>query len=157
MKYRHLTQEELEYLENDLKQFLIINHVYAEEWEQLNREQPEKATQLIELFSDHVLQRVYEKVRFLEHRSKDACFVFNCKKESMELIAIQVKDQDPGTDLSSPESIHEALTTRGIHLSFFKNEKQYSGSREEEIHRMLETGCVNSSESFWVSLDKALN
>lgn len=156
MKYRLLTQEELTLLEDDLKQFLIVNHVYKEEWAEMNQSNPELAADMVALFSDNVLQIVYEKVRFLEHRSPDSCFVFQCHKDKLELIAIQKKDPAATIDLSTPESIHEALTKTPEQLSFFRNEKPYSREREMEIHQMLEQGCVNSTESFWSALNESL-
>ena len=66
MKYRMLTSEELTHLEEELKQFLIINHVYKEEWERMNLDTPETAQDLVGLFSDQVLQRVYENISYLE-------------------------------------------------------------------------------------------
>jgi len=152
MKYRILTGEELSLLENDLKQFLIVNHVYKEEWAEMNARDPELAARMIELFSDNVLQIVYEKVRFLEHRSVDSCFVFQCHPKKLELIAIQ-KKADSEVDLSTPESIHEALSRKADQLTFFRHEKPYVKERELEIHQMLEQGCVNSTESFWNALE----
>lgn len=152
MKYRLLTDEELSLLENDLKQFLVVNQVYKEEWARMNAESPELAAQMIELFSDSVLQIVYEKVRFLEHRAADSCFVFQCHPDKLELIAIQRKDQGIAIDLSTPGSIHDALVNHPDQLTFFRHEKPYAAERETEIHRMLEQGCVNSSESFWKAL-----
>lgn len=154
MKYRVLTGEELSLLENDLKQFLIVNHVYKEEWAKMNAENPELAAEMIELFSDSVLQIVYEKVRFLEHRAADSCFVFQCHADKLELIAIQKKEQAVGVDLSTPESIHEALTQKADQLTFFRHTKPYSQEREMEIHQMLDQGCVNSTESFWNALEE---
>ena len=152
-----LSAEELSLLEEDLKQFLIVNHVYKEEWEIMNAENPALAEEMIGLFSDSVLQIVYEKVRFLEHRTKESCFVFKCGKEALELIAIQPK---PGhtdeVDLSTPESIHEALTQKADALSLFGHSKPYRLERELEIHQMLEQGCVNSTESFWEALKLSL-
>lgn len=156
MKYRILSQEELSLLENDLKQFLIVNHVYKEEWAEINVKNPALAAELIELFSDNVLQIVYEKIRFLEHRSVDSCFVFKCDPDKLELIAIQKKDATSDVDLSTPESIHEALTKKPEQLTFFRNEKPYAQQRELEIHQMLEQGCVNSTESFWDALVNSL-
>lgn len=156
MKYRVLTGEELSLLENDLKQFLIVNHVYKEEWAEMNATKPELAQEMIELFSDSVLQIVYEKVRFLEHRSADSCFVFQCHPDKLELIAIQKKEGASDVDLSTPESIHEALTQKPEMLSFFRHEKPYAQERETEIHQMLEQGCVNSTESFWNALVASL-
>ncbi|WP_430405394.1 DUF6495 family protein [Fluviicola sp.] len=43
MKYRILSDEELQHLEGDLKAFLIINGVHGEEWAKLNQEDPQKA------------------------------------------------------------------------------------------------------------------
>lgn len=101
MKYRMLSTEELAHFEEDLKQFLIVNGVHGDEWEQMNRETPEKAIELVGLFSDTVLQKVYEKIRFLEFRSADSCLVFHCLSDRMLLIAIQ--GTKPEVDLSTPE------------------------------------------------------
>lgn len=156
MKYRLLSDEELKLLEEDLKQFLVVNQVYKEEWEEMNKSNPELALQMIELFSDQVLQIVYEKVKFLEHRTADSCFVFKCGKEYLELIALQKKNPSDAIDLSSPEGIHEALTNHPKALQFFTNQKPYSKERETEIHQMLEQGCVNSTEEFWNALVETL-
>lgn len=151
MKYRILTDDELTYLEEDLKHFLIVNGVHAEEWERLNKEDKEKAIQLVEIFSDSVLQKVYEKISFVEFRSVDTCMVFNCLPDKMELITIQ-KKANSAVDLSTPESIHAALTKSPSDLEFFKTEKKYSDVRENEIHQLMEQGCFNSSKEFWDTL-----
>lgn len=156
MKYRILTDEELKLLEDDLKQFLVVNQVYKEEWEEMNKSNPALALQMIELFSDNVLQIVYEKVKFLEHRTVDSCFVFKCGTEKLELIAIQKKNPTDLIDLSTPEGIHDALTKNANNLGFFTNEKPYSQARELEIHQMLDQGCVNSTKAFWDALNKSL-
>ncbi len=156
MKYRLLTDEELRLLEDDLKQFLVVNQVYKEEWEEMNKSKPDLALEMIELFSDNVLQIVYEKVKFLEHRTTDSCFVFNCGAEKLELIAIQKKNPTDLVDLSTPEGIHDALTKNANLLSFFTNEKPYSQVRETEIHQMLAQGCVNSTVEFWNALSEIL-
>ncbi len=150
MKYRMLTSEELTHLEEELKQFLIINHVYKEEWERMNRDTPETAQNLVGLFSDQVLQRVYENITYLEHRSKDACLVFKLGKDSIEMIGIQKKDNDSDiVSFETPESIHVALSVHPKEVGFFKHTKAYTKQREEEIHQMIEQGCVKSSEEFW--------
>ena len=150
-----LNQEELEIFEEDLKHFLIANGVHSEEWEEMNKSNVEKAKDLVGLFSDVVLQKVYEKVKFIENRSKNACLVFKLNAEEVELISINSNSEE--VSLETPESIHEALIKHADKLSFFKTEKKYSKNREEEIHQMLEQGCVNSSESFWIMLEKAIS
>lgn len=155
MKYRILSDEELQHLEGDLKAFLIINGIHGEEWAKLNQEDPQKALDLVGLFSDQVLQTVYEKVRFLEHRAPDSCLVFHFLENEQELIAIQ-KKSDSTIDLSTVEGIHEALTKTPTGLSFFTSKKNYTDSREMEIHQLIEQGAVLSDSTFWNSLKEIL-
>lgn len=154
MKYRILTDDELEVFAEDLKHFLIVNGVHSEEWEEINKNDKEKAIQLVELFSDNVLQIVYEKMKFIEHRSPKSCVVFQFKEDEIELISLNVKNGM--SDLSTPESIHDALVNRPNEIALFKTTKKYNKKREIEIHEMLTQGCVNSSEEFWVSLNKLI-
>lgn len=155
MKYRILSDEELQHLEGDLKAFLIINGVHGEEWAELNQKEPQKALELVELFSDQVLQTVYEKVKFLEHRTPDSCIVFHLGKNEQELIAIQ-KNPGSAVDLSSVDGIHEALTKTPKNLSFFTSKKNYNDSREMEIHQLITQGAVLSDAVFWNSLKEIL-
>ena len=156
MKYRVLSDEELQHLEGDLKAFLIINGIHGEEWEKLNKEEPQKAIDLVGLFSDQVLQTVYEKVKFLEHRSPGSCLVFHFEEKEQELIAIQKTGNSEAIDLSSVDGIHQALSTMPGELSFFTSKKAYSDSREMEIHQLIEQGAVLSDADFWNSLKEII-
>jgi len=156
MKYRILTNEELLPLEEDLKAFLIVNGVDGSIWEKMNENEPDKAVELIELFSDVVLQKIYEKIRFLEKRSKNSCMVFKLGTNTIELISLQLKPEST-CDLSTPESIHVALTKHSSEITYFKTSKKYSAEREVEIHQLIESGCVLSNETFWILLERVLN
>ncbi len=155
MKYRILTKEEMQIFDEDFKHFMITTGVTNEEWIEMNVSDIPKATALVELFSDTVLQKVYEKLQFIEFRSEDACMIFQCKKENMELISLNKKSGK--SDLSTPESIHEALSKSPEELSIFKTEKAYNSSREEEIHELFEKGCFISSQEFWDALNVLVN
>ena len=151
MKYRCLTDDELRLLADDLKHFLIVNGVHAEEWEHMNKVNPAKAVQLVELFSDTVLDKVYSKIEYLEHRSPEACLVFHFDESKIELISIQ-RNQDAKLDLSTPENIHEALSKQAGQLTFFKTKKHYTKERNHEIHQMIVQGCFISTKDFWDAL-----
>lgn len=155
MKYRLLNKEEMEIFDQDFKHFLIANGVSNEEWVELNQKNISKATQLVELFSDTIFQKVYEKIQFIEFRSVESCIVFNCLPDSIELISINRKSDQ--IDLSTPDSIHEALTKNSSEINYFKSSKKYNTLRELEIHQMIENGCFNSSEDFWNSLTQLFN
>lgn len=150
-----LTAEEMAIFDEDFKHFLITNGVSNETWLELNEQHLDQATELVEIFSDSVLQKVYEKVRFIEHRSPAACMVFKLDQEEITLISISTKSE--GVDLSTPESIHDALVHHSGALAIFKTKKAYSKERELEIHTMLSQGCVNSSEAFWILLEKVVD
>lgn len=149
-----LTDEELPLFEEDLKQFLIVHGVHGDEWAEMNQKHPDEALKLVGLFSDTVLQKVYEKIKFIEHRSPQSCMVFNLKPDAVDMISINAKSD--AVDLSTPEGIHEALIHKTSELTFFQNTKVYTKERELEVHEMLDQGCVNSSEAFWMQLQKAL-
>lgn len=154
MKYRMLTSEEMEIFNEDFKHFAIANGVSNEEWLDMIKSEPERANHLVEIFSDIVLQKVYERIKYIENRSANSCLVFELNKDQIELISINSKSND--VDLSTPDSIHQALVSFPDKLTFFKTSKAYSKKREMEIHDMLIQGCVNSSESFWDALNKAI-
>lgn len=120
----------------------------------MNQSDKEKATKLVGLFSDTVLQKVYEKLKFIEHRSTSSCLVFKLNESDIDLISLNAKSDK--VDLSTAESIHEALVKNAGGLTIFRSKKTYSKVREEEIHEMLSQGCVNSSEAFWMLLEKVL-
>ena len=154
MKYRMLTTEEMEIFNEDFKHFAIANGVSNEEWVEMNQSDKEKATKLVGLFSDTVLQKVYEKIKFIEHRSAASCLVFRLNPNNIDLISLNAKSEK--VDLSTVESIHDALVNYPSELSVFRSQKNYSKVREEEIHEMLTQGCVNSSEAFWIMLEKVV-
>lgn len=151
-----LTHEELTHLDEDLKHFLIVNGVHDTEWESLNANSPEKATELVGVFSDTVLQKVYEKLKYLEFRSPDSCLVFHCDADKMTVIALNRKEggAPQAIDLSTPDGIHDALVNQPDKLTWFRSEKAYTSERELEIHQMLEQGCVVSTADFWESLQQ---
>ncbi len=155
MKYRILNEEERKVFDEDFKAFLITNGVHAEEWAKMNETEVEKAVALVELFSDLVLDTVYQKIEFIEFRSTDSCLIFQCEKEQMNVISILPKNKEV-VDLSTPESIHKALQSEVDNLTVFRTSKAYSSPREMEIHCMIEQGCVASSKEFWKALNSCL-
>ena len=147
MKYRMLQADELSALEADLKAFLIVNGIDGTIWERINQDEPEKAIKLVEMFSDTVLQRVYEKLSYVEFRSEQSCIVFQCNEDHMRLISL-VRKEGSTLSLDSPESIHDALVIHIDQLEVFQSRKNYTQEREQEIHNLLTQGCVPSSSDF---------
>jgi hypothetical protein len=155
MKYRTLTHEELSHFEEDLKAFLIIHGIDGPLWEKMNQETPEKAVELVELFSDVILQRVYEHISFLEFRSPDSFAVLHLENEQQSLILVKSLDT-AAADLSTPESIQQALSMQLSKLEFFRSTRSYPSTREMAVHQLLDQGCVISNNSIWEALENLL-
>lgn len=155
MKYRMLSREEMELFDEEFKYFLIANGVTNEEWLSMNKNDHDGATKLVELFSDAVLETVYTKVKYMEFREKSSCLVFYLGEDSIELISLNSKSTS--VDLSTPEKIHDAILNQTKFLEIFKANKKYTLPREEEIHKMTQDGCVNSTKEFWDALDAVLS
>lgn len=155
MKYRMLTDDELKYLESDLIAFLVVNGVHADEWKKINEENPNKARDLVAIFSDQVFDVIYEKIQFVEHRSPNSCLVFAFHAEEQELIAIQRKNGS-SVDLSSVEGIHDSLNKHLEELEFFTSKKPYATERNLEKHQLLENGAVISDQQFWNALKQLI-
>lgn len=155
MKYRALTADELMHFEEDFKHFLIVNGVHAEEWERMNAENPEKGQSLVTIFSDTVLQKVYEKLNYIEFRFEDKCFVFQFDKDQINLVSIHRKENS-SLDLQSPETIQNALLNHLNELDFFTSSKKYDSTRELEMHSMIEQGAQVSHQEFWDLLQEII-
>lgn len=138
MKYRRLTKDELESLEEDFVQFLASNQVTADEWIKLKEENSDKVHDFIELFSDIVLEKVFSNIQYLQHRSKQVIRVFWMGEDKITMTGLQLSD--PTKDLTNP--LHLQLLSdpeqlvKGVKV--FQMEKEYTKPRAEEIFEMME-------------------
>lgn len=148
MKYRILRDHELAELEPQLKQFLIVNGIHDEEWRRINQEDVDKAIELVQIFSDEMLQRFYENVEYLEKRTSDRCLLFFCKKENIEMISFSLKVKG-SYDITNTDQFQEALANSENFEDYVHGQKTYQGSRELEIHEMIEQGCRPIKGDLW--------
>ncbi len=153
-KFRQLTDEELQELEKEFVQFLCANTVTADDWVKVKEEEPERAHQLIDMFSDVVMEKALTNIKYLEHRQEKELMLFHCKEESMELIGLNVP-ADADVDLREPASVQAYVeNSEDGGLSVFKVEKPYAKSREEEMFDMTNTGCLVSDGALFYLLEK---
>ena len=155
MRFRLLSDEELNHLDVELKQFLIINHIHADEWLEMNKAEPEKALALVELFSDTVLLKVYEKIGFLEFRNKSLFSVYKISEDKIE--AIHIKSDNESISLETDDKISAALQSHLSDLNIYKAEKNVQPFKEDEIHRLIQQGCLISNEFVWSKMNDLLN
>jgi hypothetical protein len=144
MRFRCLTNEELKELDAELIQFLILNQVYKEDWAIMNQEDPLKAKQLIELFSDVVLDKVYNKVSFLERQvPRQVCFC-SLSETNGEMITIEAIDND--LDLTNEEMMDEYLLLSPSKITIYSGKKLFSKTKADEVFLLLNHGFIVSNE-----------
>ena len=158
MKYRRLTKEELEELEQEFIKYLAVNTVTADDWKKIQKEDIERGEDLIDTFSDMVMEKALKNIKFLEHRSDTNLMLFRCEEAEMVLTGINLT-KDIGVDFNDQKSVEILLSTGSVEdgvLTHFTSTKQYTKSRELEIFELTNTGCLVVTEEYYTNLTKAL-
>lgn len=154
MKYRFLSDEELSSLEDEFKQFLITNHLYAEEWEELNKTNPEKARDVVGMFSDLVLEKVYSKTKCLLHHSANKLKVFSFQDEMALLIGLDYS----GEGIIPEDGLLEFIQERKNDFEVFSASKKFTKeNRNSEVYSLVKNGAVKIEPDFFSVLSKLVN
>ncbi|MBM3429400.1 MAG: hypothetical protein FJX99_00270 [Bacteroidetes bacterium] len=153
--YRCLSDEELNLLEDEFKAFLIVNNLFSEDWLNLNREDPAKAREVVELFSKTVFDQIISNSNYLILNSPK--LIHLVKKENETLTAIWIKLKpchvDDITNMTEKDWNHDNLecytgtkTTKNINLEWF--ELMELGYQKTEIETWNHYLNFISSSSF---------
>ena len=127
-KYRLLTADELHVLKKEFIDFLVVNGITANDWEKIIKEDISKAEKTIELFSDVVLEGSLRKIKYLKKIEKTTMYFFRFDEEEAHLILLEQNQETQQVKKSS---------------------KKYQKSREEELFKMLNSGCeIDEKELF---------
>lgn len=148
MKYRKLTKAELETLESEFIRFLASNTVTAADWEKIKQENPEKAENLIDMFSDIVIEQTLERITYLDLKRPKDIRSYYCQKDKIYMKGIFIDGETDITfDLEEiPEKMLAKFQHTDVELKVFKAEKEYKDSREMELFRLLEQGALISKD-----------
>lgn len=152
MKYRYLNPEELQLLEEELIQFLIVNGIDGPEWEKINKTNPDKAGELVGMFSDVVIHKSLEKVKFGEQGTANRFFIFAFHDTEIELIGCMAKREN--ADIATFESLLDEVKNHPQTLEVFRQTKKYAPNREQEIFSMMNNGLLLSEQSRFDLLHK---
>ena len=146
-KYRLLSKEELETLQPEFIQYLASNGIDADKWQQILEQDTKEMDLHIATFSDIVMQKSLEKVKYIEHRTATDLKLFYFDQEEAFLIALKSKTIDlEHLERLSPEQLDQ--------IDLFKANKKYTSTRETEIFDLLNKGCVISEGALYYQLKK---
>ena len=154
MRFRRLTKEELEHLEQDFVQFLASNQITADEWEALKTDDKSKVHDLLDTFSDIVLEKVMTKVQYLQHRSKDTIKVFYCQEKLLTMTGLQIEDETK--DLTNPNDLAVLANPSNLKgkVKILQIEKEYTKDRTDEIFEVIQrNGCQIAPAGMFQTLE----
>ncbi len=158
VKYRRLKMDELEELESEFVRFLASNSVTAEDWISLKSQEPQKAEDLIDLFSDLVFDKILSTVEYMEHKLKSVIRVYRFQDEKITMVGMMVED-NPELDFTandSPETMMIQLQQSGGNVKTFSGEKRYKFEKEKEIFLLMEEGALISKDPLLYNTIKSL-
>lgn len=152
MKYKRLTNEELQILQQDFINFLASAQITGPDWEKMKRKENEKANELIDVFSDVVYDKVLSKISYLEYRDAKTLNIFYFGEEQVQLIGLRVKETS-ALDLTNPEVINHwsEANTAAVHI--VRSEKKYEKEKKVEIFELLQTGCMITDDRLFKLLN----
>ena len=137
VKYRYLTDGELREFEEEFKHFLIANGLHSEEWEKLNNEDADKAIEIVGLFSNLILDKVYDNTKFVVYVGQKDLKAFKFYDDKAVLIGIDYK----GEYEFSKDNIFKFIADNASQIQIYSTSKSFpKQKRNEEIHFLLKLG-----------------
>lgn len=145
MKYRVLTKEELEPLNEEFLKYLLVANITPQNWEVLKKDDIKKAEYHIEVFSDMVLDKILSSVSFVDVILNDRIEVYQFLKEKAYIFAIENKVKG-NFDFTSQTL--KKLDLKQVNI--IKGEKQFNEDRELEIFKILqkENASISNGDLF---------
>lgn len=148
LKYRRLTNEELNILEEDFVQFLVTNSVMATDWELLKMEEPEKANDLIDIFSDIVMEKALSRIEYLRKNDRTSIICIRFLGETIEIHGL-IADEGANIDFTDNEAIKNAILSPPKGLKVISDQQNYVKSRNEDVFAFMQQGFQLDNGKFF--------
>jgi len=154
IKYRRLTAEEFNLFEKDFIRFLAANSIQAADWQNLKSNSPEKVDELLDIFSDMVLEKVYNKAEYLLIVRPLEIHCFKMGEFSARLLGVKFKK--PDLDLTKDDGLSGIFNSEESFLEnnpeLFSLEKKYDKSKADEVYFLLKQGAEVVEKKWFVFL-----
>ncbi len=155
MKYRRLTKEQLEELQQEFINFLATQSVTAEEWQHIKSERPKVAEQELDVFSDLIWEGVLAKVVYLENLSTQQMHLFHCTKKQVKLISVKVTN--PNIDLTTNIGFDWFKKNwQSDFVEYLTASKAYSADPNVDKFTLIEQGAVITKGELYAWFDKVI-
>lgn len=144
MKYRRLTIDELKELEEQFHLFLAAHSIPAMDWQKMKSNEPEKAEDLIDQFSDFIFENVLEKIEFLEYRDENQIQIVDLRNDPIQMRGIRIVENDKinFTKEQSPETIKALMMKHGGKMQLITADKAYSDEPNRDKFNLMQKGFL---------------
>jgi hypothetical protein len=152
LRFKRLSSAELQELEPEFIHFLASQSITADDWLHIKENNEERLNDLLDVFSDMVFERVFMKVKYVEHLSPKDLMIFHCLPDKIQLVGIQISEES-GIDLTEEnffDKWQEHATDHGVYIYF--KERAYTENREDAIFQLVESGCMVTNEKLFNTL-----
>ena len=155
IKYRRLSEEEFELLKSDFVRFLASNSIQAQDWQKLKSDSPDKVDELLELFSNTVLEKVYSKTEYLLIVKPVEVYAFEMGDNSARLVGVRFKNND--VDLLKDKNLEIVFSSEESFLlhrpELFSLEKKYEKSKADEVFFLIKQGAEMVEKKWFEFMD----
>ena len=149
MKYSRLSLQDLQDLETEFVEFLVLNGIPAEDWEELKKQDSDKVEQVIDHFSDVIWESVLRKTEIVEHRRKEKLTI--CRVENGKLITLLIRSSDPELDFTKPADLKTVFEDVNKHVVSLQTD-EIEKSEPEQLFELLEVGFYISKDPEYMKL-----
>ena len=145
-KYRRLNIEELEALETEFVRFLAAQSITADDWIKIKKEDKKRENELLDTFSDVVIEKSIYNVKYLEQRTEKRMLCYKVEEKEILLQGIEI-----GTDITfdfREEFPLSKLVTMfedpNTDINFILGNKDISENKLKEVFDLIEEGAMIS-------------
>ena len=152
MKYRRLTKQQLEELEQEFINFLATQSITAEEWKDIKENKPQVAEDEIDVFSDLVWEGVLGKVEYLENISAQHMHLFHMQPKEMKLISVKVSNLN--IDLTTKEGFSWFRTNyQSDFVEYLTASKAYTEDKNQDKFNLIQQGAAITKGELYAWFD----
>ena len=156
MKYRQLTKEQFEEMQQEFINFLASQSITADEWQTIKTNTPDVADQELDVFSDLVWEGVLNKVIYLENISQKHMYLFSFEEKRIHLIGVKIISDS--INLMTQEGfswLRENLMNDSVEI--FESKKDYSKDKQMDKFTLIQQGAAITKGELYKYFDKLVS
>ncbi|KAA3644328.1 MAG: hypothetical protein DWP98_12415 [Bacteroidetes bacterium] len=151
MRYRYLTYQELDMLQEDFNEFLYQEGINKFEWYILQDQQSVDALKLLGKYSELTFEKVMQDISYLYYYDGFQLKSFECQTNRMLVISFKTSNNTK-LDFNSTSGLSLNPNQGLISYKCSKTISDYVEDRESDIFKLIEAGCIPTDHKIFKQL-----